>query len=200
MKKAESNWKLAPENFLPLEATRNMEIAPIGVIHTPFQRPDECPAQGAFSEVEGVATIEPQYAEGLDDLDGFSHVWLIYWFHRSGPFKLKVMPMLDKTPRGLFASRAPIRPNPIGMTAVRIIEVVGAHGVRPDKKMNDCRGARRAPLHIRFQGADMLDGTPLLDIKPYVPAFDQRENVKVGWLEKVLKQKGVEKKFRHKKS
>jgi len=184
MKKAADNWKLAPENFLPSGKSREMNLRPIGIIRTPFQKPDECPAQGAFSEVEGAAIVEPQYAEGLDDLEGFSHAWLLYWFHRSGPFKLKVRPMLDKTPRGLFASRAPIRPNPIGITAIRIVEIVRS---------------RQAPIQIHFEGADMLDGTPLLDIKPYVPAFDGRDDVRVGWLEKPLKQKGVKKKFGQKK-
>jgi tRNA-Thr(GGU) m(6)t(6)A37 methyltransferase TsaA len=110
--------------------------------------------------------LDPAYEEGLADLDGFSHVILLFGLHRSTGYQLTVTPRLDPAPRGLFATRSPRRPNPIGMTVVRLLAVEG------------CR--------LRVQGVDMLDGTPLLDIKPYVSRFDGPSGARAGWLEKVL--------------
>jgi len=138
---------------------------PIGVVHTPFHRPEGTPVQPVFAGgAEGEVHVDPEYAEGLADLDGFSHVVLLFAFHRAEGFALRVKPYLDDRPRGLFATRAPRRPNPIGMSVVRLLAVEGCV--------------------LRVAGVDMLDGTPLLDIKPYVPAFDHHQVERFGWLER----------------
>ena len=114
--------------------------------------------------VRGTVEIDSDYIEGLEALDGFSHLILIYHFHLSAGYSLMVKPFLDDTPHGLFATRAPKRPNPIGLSVVKLLTMEGAI------------------LHV--EDVDILDGTPLLDIKPYVPAFDARQNVRIGWLQK----------------
>ncbi len=137
---------------------------PIGTIHSPFTSLDGMPIQPlAAADVRGTIVIETQYQAGLKDLDGFSHIILIYHFHRSTGYRLAVTPFLDTVQRGLFATRAPRRPNPIGLSVVRLIAIEG-------------------PV-LQIQEVDVLDGTPLLDIKPWVPAFDTRENARSGWLE-----------------
>ena len=145
-----------------------IEFQPIGVIHTPFTKPEGMPIQppGAAG-VEGTAEVFEEYRAGLDDLDGFSHVILLYHFHRSRGFNLRVVPFMDTEARGLFATRAPKRPNPIGLSVVQLVRVEG--GV----------------LHLL--NVDILDGTPLLDIKPYVPEFDHQLHVRTGWLEQAGK-------------
>ncbi len=143
-------------------------MAPIGTIHTPFRQSSGTPIQGGLSrDAEGEIRLLPAYEPGLTDLKEFSHIIVLYAFHKSAGFKLMVTPFLDTQKRGLFATRAPRRPNPIGMTVVRLLEVDG--------------------YTLRVRGVDMLDGTPLLDIKPYVPLFDQRQETRVGWLEPHLK-------------
>jgi len=142
-----------------------MQFQPIGVIHTPFSELQGMPIQPAGAEgVRGTVEVFEEYRPGLKDLDGFSHLILLYLFHRAEGFKLEVVPFLDCRPRGLFATRAPKRPNPIGLSIVALEKI------------------ERGVLHVR--NVDMLDGTPLLDIKPYVPAFDPRTEVRTGWLEK----------------
>jgi len=142
-------------------------LVPIGTIRTPHLEPCGAPIQGAFAaDAEGRVEVDPTYAEGLADLDGFSHLVLLYAFHRTVGHELSVTPYLDDRPRGLFATRAPRRPNPIGLTVVRLLAVEGTT--------------------LRVAGVDMLDGTPLLDIKPHVPAFDAAEDVRSGWLEERL--------------
>jgi tRNA-Thr(GGU) m(6)t(6)A37 methyltransferase TsaA len=137
----------------------------IGIIHSPFKEPRGTPIQPAAArDIEGSVEIFPEYAEGLSDIEGFSHIILIYHFHLSMGFSLKVKPYLDDQLHGIFATRAPARPNPIGISIVRLVRVEG-------KK-----------LYIR--DVDIVDGTPLLDIKPYVPEFDMQKAVKIGWLEK----------------
>jgi tRNA-Thr(GGU) m(6)t(6)A37 methyltransferase TsaA len=136
---------------------------PIGVIYSPFKEPRDAPIQSAFArDVEGTVEIFPEYSEGLADLEGFSHIILIYHFHLSTGRALRVKPYLDSELRGVFATRAPVRPNPIGMSIVRIIKVEGEK--------------------LSIRDVDILDGTPLLDIKPYVPEFDCRSAEKIGWL------------------
>ena len=141
-----------------------IRLKPIGVIRTPFQTIDDMPIQpsGATS-VEGQVVVDPAYKEGLTDLEGFSHLILFYHFHQSRGYALKVVPFLDDQPRGLFATRAPRRPNPIGMSVVSLLK-------KEDQLLTVGR-------------VDMLDGTPLLDIKPFVPGFDAPEVTSVGWLE-----------------
>ena len=139
-----------------------MNLQAIGVIHSPHQRAEGTPIQAALAAgVRGAVEMFPEYAAGLRDLDGFERIWLVYWFDRATRAELVVTPYLDTTPRGLFATRAPCRPNPIGLSCVRLLEVVGN------------------VLHV--DGLDILDGTPLLDIKPYLPAFDAFEAKRIGW-------------------
>ena len=145
-----------------------IEFSPIGIIHSPHLALENMPIQPAGAAgVQGTVEVFEQYRPGLKDLDGFSHIILLFHFHRSDSFKLEVMPFLDTEPRGLFSTRAPKRPNPIGLSVVELDKIEG--GV----------------LHIR--NVDILDGTPLLDIKPYVPEFDTQVNVRTGWLEKARK-------------
>jgi tRNA-Thr(GGU) m(6)t(6)A37 methyltransferase TsaA len=133
----------------------------IGIIHSPFIEKDQMPIQASRSDAKGWIDIFPEYQAGLQDLDGFSHIILIYVFHHSSGYKLSVQPFLDNIPRGLFSTRYPCRPNPIGLSIVRLISI------------QDNR--------IEIHGIDVLEGTPLLDIKPYVPDFDQPQNVRTGW-------------------
>ena len=134
----------------------------IGVIHTSFREPAGTPIQAtSFVGSAGHVEIEPALAPGLRDLEAFSHLILLYHLHRVGVAKLTVTPFLDDREHGVFATRAPARPNPIGLSVVRL---VGIEGTRLD-----------------IEDVDMIDGTPLLDLKPYVPAFDARDDVRVGW-------------------
>ncbi len=146
---------------------REIVYKPIGVIHTPFKTPSGTPIQASASRgVKGVVEVYPEFMEGLEDLDGFSHIILIYHFHLSKGPSLRVKPYLDDKPHGVFATRSPSRPNPIGLSVVRLLRVEGNK--------------------IYVQDVDIIDGTPLLDIKPYVPEFDVREVTRKGWLEKVI--------------
>lgn len=141
---------------------------PIGVIHTPFRTLEGMPIQPAgASGVKGTVEVFEKYQPGLKDLEGFSHIILIYYFHGSSGFALSVVPFLDSKARGLFATRAPKRPNPIGLSVVQL-----------DKIENGI---------LYIQNVDILDNTPLLDIKPYVPEFDAPKKVRTGWLEKAGK-------------
>lgn len=117
--------------------------------------------------VKGTVEVFEKFRAGLKDLDGFSHIILLYIFHRSQGFKLEVIPYMDTQPRGLFATRAPKRPNPIGLSTVQLDRIENGN------------------LHVR--NADILDGTPLLDIKPYVPEFDDYARIRTGWLEHARK-------------
>jgi len=136
---------------------------PIGIISTPFQEPKGTPIQPkAAAGAVGTVKVFPEYCQGLQDLDGFSHIFLLYHFHHCQGFSLLVKPFLDEVPRGVFATRAPARPNPIGLSLVRL-----------DRIEHDT-------LHVRE--VDILDGTPLLDIKPFVPQFDTRDQARIGWL------------------
>ena len=136
-------------------------MRPIGEIHTHFIDKRDTPIQASRSTATGQVEVYPAYVAGLRDLDGFSHIILLYAFHRSDDYALSVTPFLDDQERGLFATRYPARPNPIGLSIVRLLAI------------------RDQVLEI--EGADMLDGTPLLDIKPYVPDFDAQTEVRTGW-------------------
>jgi len=138
---------------------------PIGVIHSPYAEPKGVPIQGVFANgAEGTVELLPEFAAGLADLDGFSHIILLYCFHRSHGYELTCKPFLDTQERGLFATRAPRRPNPIGISVVRLLGIDGCV--------------------LRIGDVDIVDGTPLLDIKPYIPDFDVRTNVRAGWYER----------------
>lgn len=142
-----------------------MKFNPIGIVRSPFLSIDNMPIQptGA-SGVRGTIEIDPELLEGLKDLDGFSHIIVIYHFHKAGPARLTVTPFLDTCPHGVFATRAPRRPNPIGLSVLRLIGIEGNL--------------------LQVENVDILDQTPVIDIKPYVPAFDQPPTVRTGWLEK----------------
>jgi len=145
-----------------------IEFQPIGVIHSPFTKPEGMPIQSAGGVgIKGTVEVFEDFQSGLKDLDGFSHIILLYHFHRSHAFSLHLVPFMDSELRGLFATRAPKRPNAIGLSVVQLDKI--EDGV----------------LHI--QNVDILDGTPLLDIKPYVPEFDAQVEVRTGWLENVRK-------------
>ena len=138
-------------------------MRPIGIIHSPFEAKDDATIQGRFSEdVEGSVEVFDEYAEGLQDVEGFSHLYLIYHFDRAGQVKLVRPTFLDDSPHGVFASRHHCRPNGIGITIVRLL--------------------KRDENRLRVGGIDVLDGTPLLDIKPYVRRFDCVSDSTEGWL------------------
>jgi len=134
---------------------------PIGVIRSPFTDRREPPIQPSRSRSVGRVEVFPEFAEGLHDLEGFSHLILVYVFHHSEEYSLMVKPFLDDRLRGLFATRHPSRPNPIGLSVVSLLRADGTV--------------------LEIEGVDVLDGTPLLDIKPYMPEFDIRANVRAGW-------------------
>jgi tRNA-Thr(GGU) m(6)t(6)A37 methyltransferase TsaA len=145
-------------------------MRPIGEIHTPFSDTRGMPIQPSRSSARGQIEVYPAYVDGLRDLDGFSHIILLYAFHRSDDYTLIVKPFLDDEARGLFATRYPARPNPIGLSIVRLLSV--------------------HDHLLEVEGVDMLDGTPLLDIKPYVPDFDTQTDVRTGWY---AARRGIEK-------
>ena len=143
----------------------NLTITPIGVIHTPFENLEGMPIQPSGAvDIMGAIVMNKEYEPGLKDIEGFSHLILLYQFHRSKGYDLLVKPFLDDEKRGLFATRAPRRPNPIGLSIVRLVE--------------------RKGNVLTIKDIDVLSGTPLLDIKPYVTAFDVKEAAALGWLEK----------------
>jgi len=138
-------------------------FTPIGTVHSPFRDPRDMPVQTVGARgIRGTVELDPIYAAGLKDLAGFSRIILLYHFHRSEGYALEVVPFLDKTPHGVFATRAPRRPNAIGLSVLRLVAVDDA------------------TLHVL--DVDILDGTPVLDIKPYVPAFDAYPGERSGWL------------------
>jgi tRNA-Thr(GGU) m(6)t(6)A37 methyltransferase TsaA len=140
-----------------------IELKPIGIIQTPFTKTEGMPIQpSGAAGIRGTIDLFDDYHAGLKDLEGFSHIILLYHFHRSQGFNLQVVPFMDSELRGLFATRAPKRPNPIGISVVQLDKI--ENGV----------------LHI--QNVDIMDGTPLLDIKPYVPEFDSPQDIRTGWL------------------
>jgi tRNA-Thr(GGU) m(6)t(6)A37 methyltransferase TsaA len=143
---------------------KEIQFTPIGIIHSPFKEPQGTPIQPKGGKgVEGTVEVFPEYSEGLKDLEGFSHIVLVFHFHLSKGYSLQVKPYLDDKEHGVFATRAPKRPNSIGISVVRLERVEGNL------------------LHIRDM--DMIDGTPLLDIKPYVPEMNASEVERIGWLE-----------------
>jgi tRNA-Thr(GGU) m(6)t(6)A37 methyltransferase TsaA len=147
-------------------------VTPIGIIRTPFREPAGTPIQAAFGAgVEAVVEVHEDYADALADLEGFERVWLLYWFDRARPFTPRVVPYRDRVERGLFATRAPARPNPIGLSAVRLLERTGSV--------------------LRVADIDVLDGTPLLDIKPYVPRFDAHPESRAGWVDSATEDRTV---------
>ncbi len=135
----------------------------IGLIHTPFTEPAHTPIQAARSQASGWVEVFPEYAAGLTDVEAFSHLYLLYFLHQAAEVQLLVEPFLDNQKHGIFATRHPFRPNHMGLSIVQLIS--------------------REGNRLNISGVDMLDQTPLLDIKPYVPDFDLREAVRAGWYE-----------------
>ena len=141
-----------------------IRLRPIGIIHSPFTSPRGTPIQSsAGPDVRATVEVYPEYSEGLQDLEGFSHLILLFYCHRVNKFNLKVFPFMDSVPRGVFATRAPSRPNSIGLSIVRLLS--------------------RSENILTIQEVDILDGAPLLDIKPYIEDFDVRRHTRKGWLE-----------------
>jgi len=141
-----------------------IEFKQIGIIHSPYKTKEEIPCQGYKTDKIGEVEVFKEFEKALRDIEGFSHIYLIYYFHATTGYKALVKPFLDNKKHGLFATRHFNRPNPIGFSIVELIE--------------------RKDNILRVRQIDVLDKTPLLDTKPYVPQFDQRENVRVGWLKK----------------
>lgn len=143
-----------------------MQIEAIGTIYSPFKRIDDMPIQpsGAKGTI-GQLVLNPELVDGLADLEGFSHIIVLYYFHRASKTRLTVTPFLDSDSHGVFATRAPTRPNHIGLSIVKLNKVLGNI--------------------IEVEDIDILSGTPLLDIKPYVPEFDQPDDeIQTGWIQK----------------
>ncbi len=144
------------------EAT--ITLTPIGVIRSPHQTAAGTPIQPTYAgQFEGQVVVNEKYESALDDIEGFERIWLIYLLDRAGAFKPKIVPYRDVIEHGLFATRSPCRPNPIGLSVVDLV-------------------AREGNI-LRIKGIDVLDGTPLLDIKPYVPEFDAHPVSRAGWLD-----------------
>jgi len=141
-------------------------LRPIGYVRSAHTDPKETPIQPVYTDgTRARVEVLPEYEAGLRDLEGFSHIYLIYYFHRAKPVQLTLKPYLEDAEHGIFATRAPHRPNPIGFSLVRLVE--------------------RQDNILIVEDVDILDGTPLLDIKPFIPRFDYREDVRVGWQEQV---------------
>lgn len=139
----------------------------IGTIHTPHISKDGIPIQSKYATgIKGTIKLKREYVKGLLDLDGFSHIYLIYYFHKSEGYNLQVIPFLDKIIHGVFSTRAPRRPNAIGISVVKL------NGIKDNI--------------LEIENVEILDGTPLLDIKPYIPEFDNFKVEKTGWLKKSI--------------
>jgi len=150
--------KLLTETYM-----KKIVYQPIGTIHSPFRDILGMPIQPTGAKgIAGTIEIYPEFAEGLKDLEGFSHIILIYHFHLSKGYSLKVTPFMDENFRGVFATRAPKRPNPIGISVVKLRKIEGNI--------------------LNIEDVDIVDGTPMLDIKPYVPEFDIQGVDRIGWL------------------
>jgi len=152
--------------------SESFQFRPIGVIRTPFPEPTGTPIQPSRAgEAQGTVELLPEFTAGLTDLSGFSHIILLYHLHRSKPFRLKVIPFLDTVERGIFATRSPNRPNAIGLSVVQLV------GIESNL--------------VTVAGVDMIDGTPLLDIKPYVGEFDYHHDVRCGWFDESRQRRKV---------
>jgi tRNA-Thr(GGU) m(6)t(6)A37 methyltransferase TsaA len=148
------------ENSVPAP----FNLRAVGIIHSPFVEAAGTPIQPCYAQgAEGTVLVDEAFAAALDDIEGFERVWLLYWLDRITGFKTHVVPYRDTQEHGLFSTRSPCRPNPIGMSVVRLL--------------------RREGRILHVADIDILDGTPLIDIKPYVPNFDAYPGVKAGWFD-----------------
>jgi tRNA-Thr(GGU) m(6)t(6)A37 methyltransferase TsaA len=147
-------------------------VKPIGFIKSEHKEAENTPVQPVFAdECIGYVEVLPEFEKGLTDIDGFSHIILLYWLHEAGAPKLIVKPFLEDAMHGIFATRSPWRPNPLGLSIVRLIE-------------------KNGPI-LSIQGVDILDGTPVLDIKPYTSRFDCFPNARNGWLDAVTSEEAA---------
>jgi tRNA-Thr(GGU) m(6)t(6)A37 methyltransferase TsaA len=147
-----------------LPADLALTLRPIGVVHSPYKWRDEAPRQANVGEpAEGVIVLRQGLQNTLKDLAGFDRCWVLFWFNWSRSWRQQLVPPRDRVKRGVFATRSPDRPNPIGLSAVEIVRITG------------CR--------IAIRGLDLLDGTPVLDLKPYIPAYDAFPLSGAGWVE-----------------
>ena len=142
---------------------RSLELKPIGIIHSPYRNRADAPYRGHRSKRISLIEVFEPFEGGLQDIEGFSHIIVIYWFHKSRGYRLLVRTPWDDVPHGLFSTRSPHRPSSLGLTVVELV-------------------VRKKNI-LKVKGLDAIDGTPLLDIKPYIPEVDQRSIVKPGWLE-----------------
>jgi tRNA-Thr(GGU) m(6)t(6)A37 methyltransferase TsaA len=142
---------------------RSLKLKPIGIIHSHYKYTGEAPYQGYKSEEISQIEVFKEFEEGLKDIEGFSHIIVIYWFHKSQGYHLLVKTPWDDNLHGLFTTRSPHRPCPLGLTVAELV-------------------AREKNI-LEVKGLDAIDGTPLLDIKPYIPVIDERAVVKPGWFE-----------------
>ena len=148
-----------------------IKLKPIGIIHSPFKKKEDVESKKyadpkGFDSIQGELEIFKEYEDGLKDIEGFSHLIVLFAFHKSEGYRLHTKPLLDNKLRGVFSTRHPNRPNPIGMTVVNVIE--------------------RKGNFLKVSGIDMIEGTPILDIKPYT-SRDQKSPIKLGWLENRMK-------------
>lgn len=154
-----------------MEEEHSLELKPIGIIHSPYKSREEAPYQGC--EQDEICQIEvfKEFEEGLKDIEGFSHIILIYYYHQSRGYHLLVKTPWDIKPHGLFSTRSPNRPCPLGLCVVELV-------------------AREKNI-LKVKGLDAIDGTPLLDIKPYIPSIDEKVQVEIGWLKDKLRKEGT---------
>lgn len=151
-----------PRYDLPADAA--YALKPIGVVRSPFQWREEAPRQAVVGDPrEATIVLRPGLQNTLKDLEGFDYAWVLYWLHRSRGWKQQIVPPRDRVKRGILATRAPDRPNPIGLSAVRLQRIYGTR--------------------ITILGHDILDGTPVLDLKPYIPAYDSFPTARAGWVD-----------------
>jgi tRNA-Thr(GGU) m(6)t(6)A37 methyltransferase TsaA len=151
-----------------------MRLKPIGVVHSPFKEKEDvprelCASADGFDDIKGEIEIFQEYKDGLKDIAGFSHLIIVFVFHKSQGYKLITKPLLDSRMRGVFSTRSPHRPNPVGLTVVKLL-------------------SRKGNV-LRVAGIDMIEGTPVLDIKPYT-SRDFRKTIRLGWLKGKLKKQG----------
>jgi len=146
-----------------MEERRSLELKPVGIIHSPYRNTGEVPNQGHDSEDISEIEVFEEFAEGLQDMEGFSHIVVIFWFHKSQRYELLVKPPGEDSLHGVFSTRSPHRPCPLGLTVVELV-------------------ARERNV-LKVKGLDAIDGTPLLDIKPYIPLKHEKRPIEVGWLE-----------------
>jgi tRNA-Thr(GGU) m(6)t(6)A37 methyltransferase TsaA len=150
----------------PMNKKPSLQLQPIGIIHSPHKDSAQPPYQGYRSEEVSQIEVFKEFEEGLRDIEGFSHIIVIFWFHKSRGYHLLVRPPWDEILHGLFATRSPHRPCPLGLTVAELIS--------------------RKDNVLEVRGLDAIDGTPLLDIKPYIPEIDERSTVRLGWLQDKL--------------